>query len=326
MRRRTFIAALAGTAAWPLVARAQQSGMPVIGFLSSRSPGEAARFVAAFRQGVAESGFAEGQNVALTFRWAEGQYDRLPQLAADLVRRQVSVIATSGGPVSALAAKAATSDIPIVFAGISEPVRFGVVTSLSRPEGNITGVSIFTSELTAKRLALLHELVPRATSIAVLVNPKGPVPAVLLHDTHEAAPALGLQVSIVTATTESELDEALASIAGHGFDAFMVMPNPFLDGHRRQLVAFSTRNALPAVFAWREFVEAGGLMSYGTNLADSYRQAGVYVGRILKGERPSDLPIALPTKFEFLINIATAKTLGLVVPPGLLATADEVIE
>jgi putative ABC transport system substrate-binding protein len=300
--------------------------MPIIGFLSSRSPSEAAGFVAAFRQGVAEGGFTEGQNLALTFRWAEGQYDRLPELAADLVRRQVTVIATGGGSAPTLAAKAATSDIPIVFAGISEPVRFGVVTSLSRPEGNITGVSIFTSELSAKRLALLHQLVPRATSIAVLVNPKGPGPDLLLHDTQEAAPSLGVHVSIVTATTESELDEALTSIARHGFDAFAVMPDPFLDGHRRQLVAFSTRNALPAVFAWREFVEAGGLMSYGTNLADSYRQAGVYVGRILKGESPSNLPIALPTKFEFLINIATAKTLGLVVPPGLLATADEVIE
>ena len=328
MTRREFIAGIAGAAAWPLVTLAQQSAMPLIGFLSSRSPNEAAGFVAAFRQGLGSAGFIEGQNVALTFRWAEGQYDKLPELAADLVRQQVNVIATSGGPASALAAKATTSDIPIVFAGISEPVRFGVITSLSRPERNVTGVSIFTSELTAKRLALLHQLVPRATSIAVLVNPKGPGPLVdmLLHDTDEAASALGVQVRTVTATTQSELDEALADIARRRFDAFMVMPDPFFDGHRRELVAFSTRNALPAVFAWREFVEAGGLMSYGTNLADSYRQAGVYVARVLKGEKPAELPIALPTKFEFLINIATAKSLGLVVPPGLLATADEVIE
>jgi putative tryptophan/tyrosine transport system substrate-binding protein len=305
MKRREFIAGLSGAAAWPLVAGAQQSGTPMVGFLSSRSPNEAAGFVAAFRQGLAEGGFTEGQNVALTFRWAGGQYDKLPELAADLVRRQVNVIATSGGPASALAAKATTSDVPIVFAGISEPVRYGVVTSLSRPEGNTTGVSIFTSELTAKRLGLLHQLVPRATSIAVLENPKGPG-HIMLNDTQEAASALGVQVSIVTATTDGELDEALADIAQRKFDAFMVMPDPFLEGRRRELVAFSARNALPAVFAWREFVEAGGLMSYGTNLADSYRQAGVYVARVLKGERPADLPMALPTKFEFLINIATA--------------------
>ena len=324
MRRREFIAALASATVWPLHTLAQQSGMPLIGFLSSRSPNEAAGFVGAFRQGLADNGFMEGQNVALAFRWAEGQYDRLPELAADLVRRQVNVIATSGGPVSALAAKAATSDIPIVFAGISEPVRSGVVTSLSRPDRNITGVSIFTSELTAKRLALLNQLVPHASSIALLINPKTPTP--VSQDAQEAAPALGVRVSIVAATTESELHEALTDITRRRFDAFMVMPDPFLDGHRRQLVAFSARNALPAIFAWREFAEAGGLMSYGTNLADSYRQAGVYVARVLKGEKPADLPIALPTKFEFLINIATAKSLGLVVPPGLLAIADEVIE
>jgi putative tryptophan/tyrosine transport system substrate-binding protein len=256
MRRREFIAGLGGAAAWPLVALAQQSGMPLIGFLSSRSPIEAARFVAAFRQGLAEGGFTEGQDVALAFQWAEGQCDRLPELAAKLVKQQVNVIATSGGPASALAAKAATSVIPIVFAGISEPVRFGVVTSLSRPEGNVTGASIFTSELTAKRLALLHELVPHATSIALLVNPKRPTLDPVSHDAQEAAPALGVQVSIIRATTESELDEGLTDIARRKFDAFMVMPDPFLDGHRRQLVAFSTRNALPAVFAWREFAEA----------------------------------------------------------------------
>jgi putative tryptophan/tyrosine transport system substrate-binding protein len=307
-----------------VLALAQQPAMPVVGFLSSRSANEAAGFVAAFRQGLTEGGFTEGQNVALTFRWAEGQYDKLPELARDLVGRQVNVIATSGGPASALAAKATTSNIPIVFAGISQPVHFGVVTSLSRPEANVTGASIFTSELTAKRLALLHQLVPHAMSIAVLINPKNPAP--VMHDAQEAAPALGVQVSIVTATTESELDQALADIARRRSDAFMVMPDPFLDGHRRQLVGFSTRNALPAVFAWREFAEAGGLMSYGTNLADSYRQAGLYVARVLKGERPADLPIALPTKFEFLINVPAAKSLGLVVPPGLLATADEVIE
>jgi putative ABC transport system substrate-binding protein len=271
-------------------------------------------------------GLLKDRTLRSLFDGRKGNTRDLPELAADLVRRQVTVIATGGGSAPTLAAKAATSDIPIIFAGISEPVRFGIVTSLSRPNENITGVSIFTSELSAKRLSLLHQLVPRATSIAVLVNPKGPGPDILLHDTQEAAPALGVQVSIVTATTENELDEALTAIAQHKFDAFMVMPDPFLDGHRRQLVAFSARNALPGVFAWREFVEAGGLMSYGTNLADSYRQAGVYVAQILKGERPADLPIALPTKFEFLINIATAKSLGLVVPPGLLATADEVIE
>ena len=326
MRRRTFIASFGSAAAWPMVARAQQSEMPVIGFLSSRSPNESAGVVAAFRQGLGEAGFTEGQNVALAFRWADGQYDRLPELAVDLVHRQVTVMATGGGPVSALAAKAATSAIPIVFSGISEPVRLGVVESLSRPTGNITGVSIFTSELNAKRLALFHQLVPRASSVAMLVNPKGPSWETQAHDAQEAGRALNVQVSILRATTETDLDATLALIARQGFDSFVVMPDPFFDGHRQQLIAFATRNAIPAAFAWREFVEAGGLMSYGTNLADSYRQAGVYVGRLLKGEKPSDLPIALPTKFEFLINLATAKTLGLVVPSGLLATADEVIE
>jgi putative ABC transport system substrate-binding protein len=231
-----------------------------------------------------------------------------------------------GSSVSALAARAATSTIPIVFAGISQPVRFGLVASLNRPGGNVTGVSVFASELSAKRLELLHQTVPRANVIAMLLNPNGPAAEIQTKDARAAAHALGLQVRIMNASTESDFGEVFANLSQPGTGALIVVPDPFLDGHREQLVAFVARHGIPAIFGWREFVEAGGLMSYGTNLADSYRQAGLYVGRVLKGEKPADLPVALPTKFDFLINLKTAKSLGLDIPPTLLATADEVIE
>jgi putative tryptophan/tyrosine transport system substrate-binding protein len=327
MQRRDFITLLAGSvAAWPLAARAQQPAMPVIGFLNAASAGPFRQQIAAFREGLKESGYVEGQNVAVEYRWAEGQYDRLPALAADLVRRQVSVIVAGGGAPAVLAAKTATTATPIVFSAGADPVGLDLVASLNRPGGNITGVYHFTTGLEAKRLGLLHEMVPKAMTIAVLVNPNYSDAENQLRDVQEAAVPLGVQLVVVRANAESDFDAAFSTVVQRKAAALQVCASPFFNIKRQQLVLRAARHALPAIYEWREFAEAGGLMSYGTSLADAYRQAGVYAGRILKRAKPADPPIVQSTKFEFVINLNTAKALGLTIPPGALAIADEVIE
>jgi ABC-type uncharacterized transport system substrate-binding protein len=326
VKRREFILIVGGAAAWPLAARAQQPAMPVIGFLNAASAGPFRQQIAAFREGLKESGFVEGQNVAVEYRWAEGQYDRLPALAADLVRRQVSVIVGGGGAPAVLAAKAATTTIPIVFSAGGDPVGLGFVASLNRPGGDITGVYHFTTGLEAKRLGLLHEMVPKAATIAVLVNPNYSEAENQLRDVQEAAVRLGVQIVVVRANAESDFDAAFSTVVQQWSGALLVCASPFFNGRRGQLVLLAARHAVPAIYEWREFAEAGGLRSYGTSLSDAYRQAAVYAGRILKGAKPADLPIVQSTKFEFVINLNTAKALGLTIPPGLLAIADEVIE
>jgi len=327
MKRREFITLLGGAAAaWPLAARAQQPAMPVIGFLSSRSPNESAGLVAAFRQGLGESGFFEGQNLVIAFRWAEGRYDRLPALAADLVDLRVAVLFSAGGPPAAIAAKAATSTIPIVFSAVNDAIEVGLVASLNRPGGNITGMSILTAEIAAKSVELLKELVPGAAVIAYLVNPSNPAVRIYSKPAVTAASALGIAVSVVNASTEHELDEAFASLANLGAGGLVVPGEPFFDSQRDRIVALAARNAVPAIYTFREYAVAGGLMSYGPSLRDSYRRAGTYVARVLRGEKPADLPVQRPTKFDLVINLKTAKALGLEVPPTLLARADEVIE
>jgi putative tryptophan/tyrosine transport system substrate-binding protein len=323
--RRKFLATLGGAAAWPLVARAQQA-LPVIGILGPNSPGPAADLLAAFRRGLGETGYVEGQNVAIEYRLFEGRFDLLPELLAALVRRQVSVIVTIGGP-SALAAKTATQTIPIVFGVPEDPVGLGLVASLARPGGNATGINFFDREVTAKRLGLLCELLPAATRIAVLLNPANlTIASSIMSDLESAARALGLQIQPYEASTSSEIDAAYATLMRARPDALFVAPDGFFVGRRVQLVALAARHALPAAYAVRAFVEAGGLMSYGTNSADMYRQVGVYAGSILKGTKPADLPVMQTTRFELAINLQTAKLLGLTVPPMLLARADEVIE
>ncbi|MGA7251028.1 MAG: ABC transporter substrate-binding protein [Pseudolabrys sp.] len=327
MKRREFITLVGGAAAtWPLTVRAQQQPMPVVGFLNAASPGPLRQQVAAFREGLKESDYVEGRNVAVEYRWAEGQYDRLPALVADLVRQQVSVIVSGGGAPAVLAAKAATTTIPIVFSLGADPVGLGVVASLNRPGGNITGVYQFTSGLEAKRLGLLHEMIPKASPIAVLVNPNFADAENQLRDVEEAAARLEVQLVIVRANAESDFDAAFSTLVRQRAGALLVCSSPFFNGRREQLVVLAARHAVPAIFEWRDFAAAGGLMSYGTSLADAYRQVGVYAGQILRGAKPVDLPVVQSTKFELVINLSTAKALGLEVPPTLAARADELIE
>jgi putative ABC transport system substrate-binding protein len=327
MKRRELIGGLAGAAiAFPLAARAQQPQLPLIGFLHSGSPGPFAHLVAAFREGLREAGYVEGQNVAIEFRWAEGHYDLLPEMAADLVRRQVAVIVSGGGIPAALAAKSVTRTIPIVFNGGGDPVGLGLVASLNRPGGNVTGVNVFAVALGAKRLGLLRDIVPNATLIAVLLNTNNPNTASQLTDIQEAARGLGQPIHFAKATTERDVDAAFASFADFRPDAMLVAADPFLYSRRNQIVRLAARQALPALYEQREFVLAGGLASYGTSLAYGYRQVGLYAGRILNGEKPADLPVVQSTKFELVINLRTAKALGLSVPSPLLSQADEVIE
>jgi putative tryptophan/tyrosine transport system substrate-binding protein len=326
MKRREFITLIGGAAAWPLVARAQQPAMPVVGFLSSASARPFTQVVMAFSEGLKELGYVDGQNVAIEYRWAEDRYDRLPVLAAELVRHPVAVIVASGGPVSALAAKGATATIPIVFTAVSDPIGSGLVESMNRPGGNTTGVAALTIELDAKRLELLREIAPAAASIAALVNPYRPDVQTQLTGMQDAAQSVGLNLLIVKAGDERELDASFEMNGQQKFDALLVGADPFFNNRREQLLTLLARHGKPAIFAQREFVLAGGLASYGTSLSDAYRQAGVYAGRILRGEKPSNLPVVQPVKFETAINLKTAKALGLDVSPAFVARADEVVE
>jgi ABC-type uncharacterized transport system substrate-binding protein len=324
--RRDFITLLGGTAAaWPLAAHAQQAAMPVIGFLGSSSPADRTRLVNAFRQGVRETGYVEGQSVAIEYRWAEDQFDRLPDLAADLVRRKVAVIAAHD-TLSAIAAKAATATIPIVFTSAADPVRDNLVASLNRPGGNVTGVSFISVELGAKQLGLLRELRPEAARIAVLVDPKWPITERFVSEVRTAALAVQQQVEVLNVSTGRDIDAVFASLARKPVDALLVGPSPLANNRRVQIVTLAAYHRVPAIYFLREFAEVGGLMSYGTNIGDANRLAGVYTGRILKGEKPADLPVIQSSKFEFVINLNTARAFGLSFPPGLLAVADEVIE
>jgi putative ABC transport system substrate-binding protein len=322
VKRRAFITLLGSAATWPVLAHAQP--LPVIGLMHSSSPRMFAH--RAFHLGLNGAGWVEGQNVAIEYRWAEGQYDRLPALASDLIRRRVAVLTAFGGVHTALAAKAATATIPIVFANGSDPVKFGLVASLNRPDGNVTGVSFFTAELEAKRLGLLREVVPQVTVVAALVNPTNANAENQARELNEAARALGLQLHILNSSSERDIDAAFARVVEMRAGALLVASDPFFFSRYQQLIALAARRGVPAIYEWRDFAEAGGLMSYGTSLNEAYRQAGVYTGRILKGAKPADLPVMRSTKFEFVINLKTARALGLEVPPGLSARADDVIE
>ena len=327
MNRREFITMLGGAAAaWPLVARAQQQAMPVIGYFSARSSESDVPYLAPFRQGLNETGYVEGKNVAIEFRWGGGEYDRLPGLAEDLVRRRVAVIVTSGGPLSALAAKAATTTIPILFVS-RDPVQDGLVASFSHPGGNVTGVVTLLDSPT-KQLGLLRDLVPNAAIIAALVNPDdiNDITGSWIKDIQAAARAVAQQLLVLTATTEPHIDTAFATLVEKHAGALVVGVGALFNTHREKLIALAARHAVPTIYFRREFTVAGGLMSYGTSAAETYRQLGIYTGRILKGEKPADLPVVQSSKFEFIINLRTAKTLGLTIPPGLIAIADEVIE
>ena len=327
MKRREFVILMSGAAAaWPFATRAQQPAMPVIGFLSSRSPGESAGVVAGFRQGLTEAGFAEGQNVLVAFRWAEGHYDRLPALAAELVGLRVAVLFTAGGPPAAFAAKAATQTIPIVFSAAMDPERIGLVTSLNRPGGNITGMSLYPLGLAAKSVQLLSRLLPGATLIGYLINPLNPGASVYTSEASAAANALGISIRILNASTEQELDELFASLPKSGISGLAIPAEPFFDSQRDRIVALAARYSIPAIYGLREYAVAGGLMSYGTSLPDTYRRAAVYAGRVLKGEKPADLPVVQPTNYDLVLNMKTAKSLGLNITEQLLALADEVIE
>jgi putative ABC transport system substrate-binding protein len=327
MRRREFITLLGSAAAfWPLAAHGQLPAMPVIGFLSGTTSAPFAHLVAAYREGLREMGYVEGRNLAIEFRWAEGQYNRLPEMAADLVRRHVTVITTSGGDPAAFAAKAATTTIPIVFTAGTDPVKLGLVASLNRPGGNATGVHILAAMMEGKRLGLLRELVPTVTRIAVLLNPTYPSTGAQLKEVEEAARTLGLQTQVLHASNELDLDTTFATLPQLRVGGLQVCADPFFNSRRDQIVALAARYAIPAVYEQREFAVVGGLASYGTSLTDAYRQLGIYTGRVLKGDKPADLPVMQSTKYEFVINLKTAKALGLEISPTLSARADEVIE
>lgn len=327
MRRRDFVTFLGNAAAtWPLAAYAQQPTMPVIGFLGATSPDSYAPFVSGFLRGLKETGFVDRDNVAIIYGWAEGQYDRLPALAADLVAKRVSVIVATGGLPTSLAAKEATKTIPIVFTLGSDPVKFGLVASLNDPGGNVTGVSLFAYLLDAKRVELLHELVPNAAAIALLANPNNPQADAQIADVEAASRTFGQKLIILKASSDSGIDEAFAALAQRRVGALLVSADPLFLSRRHQIVASVARHSVPAMYEWRQFAEADGLMSYGVDLVDAYRQAGVYVAKILKGAKPADLPVLQPTKFEFVINLRTAKKMGLDLPAKLLALADDVIE
>jgi putative tryptophan/tyrosine transport system substrate-binding protein len=326
MKRREFISRLGGAAAWPVAARAQQPAMPVVGFLHSGSPAAYEGRVAAFRRGLGEAGFVEGRNVGIEYRWAEGRYDQLAPLAAELVDRKVAVIVAVGGIHSAPAAKAATSTVPIVFAIGADPVALGLVASIAKPGGNATGVSFLTQELGAKRLGLLSELVPTAARIAIVVNPGNATAEATAKEVREAGRVRGLDVHVFDARNEQEIGAAFEMFSDRQIGAFLVQPDPLFTSHATKIVGLAARRALAAVYPSREYAEAGGTVSYGADIRDEYRQAGVYTGRVLKGEKPADLPVVQPTRFELVINLKTAKALGLDVPPTLLARADEVIE
>ena len=327
LRRRQFITLLGGAAAvWPLAAWAQQRAMPVVGYLSSRSPDDTTHLLAGFRQGLADGGFVEHQNVTIEYRWALGQYDQLPALATELTRLPVAVVVSTGGEPAALAAKAITSTIPIVFATGTDPVKAGLVASYNRPGGNATGINFQTADMEAKRLGLLHELMPQAKNIAFLYNPKFAAAEGQLHDVREAARTLGLQINALHASTDDEINAAFRTMVQQQTAALILAADPFFDTRRSQLVVLAAYNSLPAIYQFREYAAAGGLMSYGIDAVDAYRQIGIYTARILKGARPVDLPVMQPTKFEFVINLKTARALGLEIPPTLLARADEVIE
>ena len=325
MRRRDFLRAAAGGIAWPVVAHAQQQAAPVIGFLSSRSPGESASLVAAFRQGLRETGFVEGQNLGIAFRWAEGHYDKLPALASELANLPVAVIYAAGGPPSAFAAKGATSTIPVVFSAASDPVEIGLVPSLSQPGGNVTGMGIFNASLGTKRLELMKELMPNAGVIGYLLNPADRMSEIESKSVVSAGRSLGIDVRILNAKSESELDSTFEGLKRH-IGGLVVSGEPFFDSQRERIVGLAAKYAVPTIYAWREYVRAGGLISYGTDLPESYRQAAIYAGRILKGEKPANLPVVQPTKFYMAVNSKVAKSLGIEVPPRLLGLADEVVE
>jgi putative ABC transport system substrate-binding protein len=328
MRRREFITLLGGAAAaWPLAARAQQAGMPVVGFLDARSPDAVRDRLRGFRQGLKDFGYVEGDNLTIVYRWAENHVERLPELATELVRRQVAVIATAGDHVAPVA-KTATATIPVVFIVAQDPVRLGLVASFARPGGNVTGVNFFNGELSAKRLGLLRELIPGATRIAILVNPTNNPLSIesTVRDVETAGRVLGLQIQVLSASTSQEINAAFATLVRDRYDGLVVDTDPFFSSRLVQLANLAVRHGVPAIYAGREFPAAGGLMSYGSSIVEAWRQSGVYVGRILKGAKPADLPVTQPTKFELVINAETARMLGLAVPPTLLATADEVIE
>jgi putative tryptophan/tyrosine transport system substrate-binding protein len=326
MKRREFIAGFGSAAAWPLAARAQQQAMPVIGFLNPATPEAVAEPIRGLRQGLKDSGYVEGENLTIEYRWADNQAERLPAMAAELVRRRVSLIVATGGGQAPLAAKAATTALPIVFNTADDPVSLGLVVSLAQPGGNVTGVSILSTELTAKRLELLHALVPSAIRIAALINPGEPAGDVALRELEAAGAAIGLQVRILKARTGREIDTAFASFTHERPDALFVAGSILFLSRRVQLSLLAAVHRVPAIFSLRDFAEVGGLMSYGASLRDAYRQVGNYAGRILKGTKPADLPVVQSSKFELVINAQTARTMGLEVPPTLLARADEVIE